>query len=91
MAAHSRTTLCFQVFQCLLIEGENSGEDALREAAKFVISDEEFEGFLERHKEVSCLVPESNQKVVKHKHHFAHHHTVVGLQRGECRQGSAQW
>ena len=53
-----------QVFQCLLIEGENSGEDALREAQRFVISDEEFEGFLDRHKEVSCLVPESNQKVV---------------------------
>ncbi|KAK2093356.1 Radical S-adenosyl methionine domain-containing protein 2, partial [Saguinus oedipus] len=51
------------VFQCLLIEGENTGEDALREAERFVISDEEFERFLERHKEVSCLVPESNQKM----------------------------
>ena len=55
----------FQVFQCLLIEGENSGEDALREAERFVISDEEFEAFLDRHKDVSCLVPESNQKVRK--------------------------
>ncbi|XP_002721180.1 S-adenosylmethionine-dependent nucleotide dehydratase RSAD2 [Oryctolagus cuniculus] len=53
----------WKVFQCLLIEGENSGADALREAARFVISDEEFEGFLERHKGVSCLVPESNQKM----------------------------
>ncbi|KFP58991.1 Radical S-adenosyl methionine domain-containing protein 2, partial [Cathartes aura] len=53
----------WKVFQCLLIEGENSGEDALREAEKFVISDEEFEQFLDRHKEVSCLVPESNQKM----------------------------
>lgn len=52
-----------QVFQCLLIEGENSGEDALREAEKFVISDEDFDRFLDRHKDVSCLVPESNQKV----------------------------
>nr|XP_051689255.1 S-adenosylmethionine-dependent nucleotide dehydratase RSAD2 isoform X1 [Oryctolagus cuniculus] len=66
----------WKVFQCLLIEGENSGADALREAARFVISDEEFEGFLERHKGVSCLVPESNQKVVKHKHCFVRHHTV---------------
>lgn len=55
----------FQVFQCLLIEGENSGEDALREAERFVISDKEFEAFLDRHKDVSCLVPESNQKVRK--------------------------
>lgn len=58
------TILVLQVFQCLLIEGENSGEEALREAQQFVISDEEFEGFLDRHNEVSCLVPESNQKVV---------------------------
>uniref|UniRef100_A0A8D2DII9 S-adenosylmethionine-dependent nucleotide dehydratase RSAD2 n=1 Tax=Sciurus vulgaris TaxID=55149 RepID=A0A8D2DII9_SCIVU len=53
----------WKVFQCLLIEGENSGEDALREAQRFVISDEEFEAFLERHRGVSCLVPESNQKM----------------------------
>ncbi|NXL10441.1 RSAD2 protein, partial [Mesembrinibis cayennensis] len=53
----------WKVFQCLLIEGENSGEDALREAEKFVISDEDFEQFLCRHKDVSCLVPESNQKM----------------------------
>ncbi|NXW07522.1 RSAD2 protein, partial [Fregetta grallaria] len=53
----------WKVFQCLLIEGENSGEDALREAEKFVISDEDFEQFLDRHKDVSCLVPESNQKM----------------------------
>ncbi|XP_009902325.2 S-adenosylmethionine-dependent nucleotide dehydratase RSAD2 [Dryobates pubescens] len=53
----------WKVFQCLLIEGENCGEDALREAEKFVISDEEFEQFLARHKDISCLVPESNQKM----------------------------
>ncbi|NXT18089.1 RSAD2 protein, partial [Syrrhaptes paradoxus] len=53
----------WKVFQCLLIEGENSGEGALREAEKFVISDEDFEQFLDRHKDVSCLVPESNQKM----------------------------
>ncbi|NWH66505.1 RSAD2 protein, partial [Geococcyx californianus] len=53
----------WKVFQCLLIEGENTGEDALREAEKFVISDEDFEQFLNHHKDVSCLVPESNQKV----------------------------
>ncbi|KAM9201005.1 S-adenosylmethionine-dependent nucleotide dehydratase RSAD2 [Dugong dugon] len=53
----------WKVFQCLIIEGENSGKDALREAERFVVSDEEFEGFLDRHKEISCLVPESNQKM----------------------------
>ncbi|KAM9635564.1 S-adenosylmethionine-dependent nucleotide dehydratase RSAD2 isoform 1-T1 [Trichechus inunguis] len=53
----------WKVFQCLIIEGENSGKDALREAERFVVSDEEFERFLDRHKEISCLVPESNQKM----------------------------
>ncbi|XP_029794214.1 radical S-adenosyl methionine domain-containing protein 2 isoform X2 [Suricata suricatta] len=53
----------WKVFQCLLIEGENTGENALREAQRFLISDEEFQGFLDRHKEVSCLVPESNKKM----------------------------
>nr|XP_034965781.1 radical S-adenosyl methionine domain-containing protein 2 [Zootoca vivipara] len=53
----------WKVFQCLLIEGENTGEEALREAERFVISDEDFERFLHRHKDVSCLVPESNEKM----------------------------
>ena len=53
----------FQVFQCLLIDGENQGEEALRNAEKFVITDREFESFLQRHSGVACLVPESNLKV----------------------------
>lgn len=53
----------WKVFQCLVIEGENSGADALREVERFLISDEEFKDFLERHKDLSCLVPESNQKM----------------------------
>lgn len=54
---------CVQVFQCLLIDGENAGEKALREAERFIISDQQFQEFLERHGSVSCLVPESNEKV----------------------------
>lgn len=53
----------FKVFQCLLIDGENAGEKALREAERFIISDQQFQEFLERHGSVSCLVPESNEKV----------------------------
>ncbi|XP_036119253.1 radical S-adenosyl methionine domain-containing protein 2 isoform X1 [Molossus molossus] len=53
----------WKVFQCLIIEGENSGDGALREAERFVISKEEFQEFLDRHKEVSCLVPECNDKM----------------------------
>ncbi|XP_054584312.1 S-adenosylmethionine-dependent nucleotide dehydratase RSAD2 [Eptesicus fuscus] len=53
----------WKVFQCLLIEGENVGDSALREAERFVISEEEFQGFLDRHRGVPCLVPESNDKM----------------------------
>ncbi|EPQ08443.1 Radical S-adenosyl methionine domain-containing protein 2 [Myotis brandtii] len=53
----------WKVFQCLLIDGENAGEGALREAERFVISKEEFQGFLDRHRGVPCLVPECNDKM----------------------------
>ena len=48
------------MFQCLLIGGENAGPDAIRNAETFVVTDEQFENFIERHKSVSQLVPESN-------------------------------
>ncbi len=51
---------CIQVFQCLLIGGENTGPNALKHAESFVISEEKFESFLARHKHVPQLVPESN-------------------------------
>ncbi|KAM5165534.1 S-adenosylmethionine-dependent nucleotide dehydratase RSAD2 [Mantella aurantiaca] len=53
----------WKVFQCLIIDGENCGDDALRQAEKFVISDEQFRSFLDRHKNNKCLVPESNQQM----------------------------
>ncbi|XP_052353006.1 radical S-adenosyl methionine domain-containing protein 2 [Oncorhynchus keta] len=53
----------WKVFQCLLIDGENAGENSLREAERFLISDQQFQDFLERHSSISCLVPESNQKM----------------------------
>ncbi|XP_040283460.1 radical S-adenosyl methionine domain-containing protein 2 isoform X3 [Bufo bufo] len=53
----------WKVFQCLIIGGENSGDEALRQAEKFVITNEEFKGFLDRHKDIKCLVPESNQQM----------------------------
>jgi len=48
------------VFQCLLIDGENAGDAALRDAERFVITDDQFQTFVDRHRSVSCLVPESN-------------------------------
>ncbi|XP_061897564.1 S-adenosylmethionine-dependent nucleotide dehydratase RSAD2 [Entelurus aequoreus] len=53
----------WKVFQCLLIDGENVGEKALREAERFTISDQQFQEFLDIHSSVSCLVPESNEKM----------------------------
>lgn len=50
-----------QVFQCLLIDGENAGEESLRNAESFVITDDDFQNFLQCHSHVTCLVPESNQ------------------------------
>lgn len=77
-----------QVFQCLLIEGENAGEDSLREAEKFVISDQQFQDFLDRHQNVKCLVPESNQKVIlRHRvHTFAQFRSAFPIQKIDCLQ-----
>lgn len=40
----------WKVFQVLLLEGENTGPGALRNADDLVVSNEEFQRFLERHK-----------------------------------------
>ncbi|XP_022317272.2 S-adenosylmethionine-dependent nucleotide dehydratase RSAD2-like [Crassostrea virginica] len=53
----------WKVFQCLLIGGENAGQDALRNAEEMVVTSKEFQEFCERHKEISCLVPESNEQM----------------------------
>ncbi|XP_045475706.1 radical S-adenosyl methionine domain-containing protein 2-like [Harmonia axyridis] len=53
----------WKVFQCLLIDGENAGPDALRNAEIFYIDNETFERFLKMHEELDCLVPESNVKM----------------------------
>ena len=52
-----------QVFQVLLLDGENTGNDtgSLRDARGLVITDEQFQAFLDRHKDQASLVPESNE------------------------------
>jgi radical S-adenosyl methionine domain-containing protein 2 len=47
----------------LLLDGENTGKDALRHAEDLVISNEQFETFLERHKNIESLVPENNSSM----------------------------
>lgn len=50
----------WKCFQVLILETENVGSSALRNASKFAITDDEFDEFVERHRGQSCLIPESN-------------------------------
>ncbi|KAF8651912.1 hypothetical protein AX16_004557 [Volvariella volvacea WC 439] len=50
----------WKVFQTLLLEGENIGPKALRDAREMVVTKEEFQAFLDRHSTQTCLVPEDN-------------------------------
>jgi len=49
---------CFQVLQ---VDTENVGDEAKRDCAPFLISDEEFDEFCMRHESLECFVPESNR------------------------------
>lgn len=51
----------WKVFQVLMVEGENNSEKTLRDVRKYQITDEEFEVFCAKHKELECFVPESNK------------------------------
>jgi len=53
----------WKVFQCLLLDGENVGADALRQAENFYVTEERFEEFLQRHTHIPFLVAESNVKM----------------------------
>lgn len=50
----------WKVFQCLLVDTENAGTNAIRKAEKFVITDEQYEDFCSKHQHLPCFVPESN-------------------------------
>ncbi|THV03346.1 radical SAM enzyme [Dendrothele bispora CBS 962.96] len=53
----------WKVFQCLLLDGENTGAEtgSLRDARRLLITSEQFQAFLDYHKELDCLIPESNE------------------------------
>lgn len=48
-----------QVFQVLLLDSENTGCEtgSLRDARHLVITSERFNAFVDKHKELDCLVP----------------------------------
>ncbi|KAF8202260.1 hypothetical protein BJ912DRAFT_944266 [Pholiota molesta] len=53
----------WKVFQVLLLDGENTGDksNSLRDGRDLVITDEQFQAFLDRHKAQKSLVPEDNE------------------------------
>lgn len=50
----------WKVFQCLLVDSENAGDHAVRQAKDLLITDDQFQDFVDRHRSLKCLVPESN-------------------------------
>jgi len=55
----------WKVFQVLLLDSENTGKEtgSLRDARDLVITTDEFQTFLDRHKSQKCLVPEDNESM----------------------------
>ncbi|RMD40161.1 hypothetical protein DV735_g4948, partial [Chaetothyriales sp. CBS 134920] len=51
----------WKVFQCLIVTGENDNEKRIRDARSFLVSDEQWRVFCDRHKHLDCFVPESNE------------------------------
>ncbi|KAJ9313120.1 hypothetical protein DTO271D3_6549 [Paecilomyces variotii] len=50
----------WKCFQVLIIEGENDSTSTIRDARRFMITDEEFQQFCDRHSSNSFFVPEPN-------------------------------
>ena len=51
----------WKCFQVLLVETENAGQDAIRNAETFLINDKQFEDFCSRHSSQKSLVRENNR------------------------------
>jgi radical S-adenosyl methionine domain-containing protein 2 len=50
----------WKVFQCLIVAGENDSEDRKRDARTFLVTDEQWRTFCDRHQHLPCYVPEDN-------------------------------
>ena len=51
----------WKAFQCLIVAGENDDETRKRDARDFLVTDEQWRTFCNRHKHLSCFIPEDNQ------------------------------
>ena len=53
----------WKVFQCLIVAGENDNPNRKRDARKFLVTDEQWRTFCDRHKHLLCYVPEDNNSM----------------------------
>ncbi|KAI2783378.1 radical SAM enzyme [Daldinia loculata] len=53
----------WKVFQCLIVAGENDDETRKRDARGFLVTDEQWQTFCNRHKHIPCYVPEDNNSM----------------------------
>lgn len=53
----------WKVFQCLIVAGENDDETRKRDARAFLVTDEQWRTFCDRHKHLPCYVPEDNKSM----------------------------
>ncbi|KAI0111692.1 radical SAM enzyme [Daldinia grandis] len=53
----------WKVFQCLIVAGENDDETRKRDARAFLVTDEQWQTFCNRHKHLPCYVPEDNNSM----------------------------
>ncbi|KAF2438371.1 radical SAM enzyme [Karstenula rhodostoma CBS 690.94] len=53
----------WKVFQCLIVAGENDDETRKRDARDFLVTDEQWRTFCDRHKHLPCYVPEDNNSM----------------------------
>ena len=50
----------WKVFQCLIVAGENEDETRKRDARAFLVTEEQWKTFCDRHAHLECCVPEDN-------------------------------
>jgi radical S-adenosyl methionine domain-containing protein 2 len=53
----------WKVFQCLIVAGENDNEERKRNATTFLVTDEQWRTFCNRHQHLPCYVPEDNNSM----------------------------
>ena len=53
----------WKVFQCLIVAGENDNETRVRDARKFLVTDEQWQTFCGKHKHLPNFVPEDNKSM----------------------------